>query len=250
MRNGTIYGKSFPKSEKSATLYGLTLYRGSRRDCEKALARLLEVEATQPALVFTPNLELLAASKQSAKLRTLLRSADLLLPDGIGTVLLSRGRIRTRFPGIEAGEFLLHLAARRGYRVYLLGGKAGRAERAAARLKECYPALHVVGTHHGYFPPHSAEEAEAFRRIRAADPELLIVCMGFPRQERLLVRIRDQLPSLRVGMALGGALDVWSGETRRAPRMMQRLGLEWLYRTAKEPERIHRLMRSLILLLK
>jgi N-acetylglucosaminyldiphosphoundecaprenol N-acetyl-beta-D-mannosaminyltransferase len=250
LRNGTIYGKSFPKNEKSATLYGVTLYSGSRRDFEKALARLLEVEATHPALVFTPNLELLAASKQSTKTRTLLRSADLLLPDGIGTILLSRGRIRTRFPGIEAGEFLLHLAARRGYRVYLLGGKKGVAERAAAALKKRYPGLSVVGTHHGYFPLGGTEEEAVAAMLRDASPDLLIVCMGFPKQERFLLRIRNRLPSLRVGMALGGAIDVWSGAVRRAPRVMQRLGLEWLYRTVKEPKRILRLTRSLILLLK
>ena len=238
------------KNEKSARVCGLALQGGTRRDGEKALARLLEVKEAHPALVFTPNLELLAAARQSQTARALLRSADLLLPDGIGAVLLSGGRIKKRFPGIEAGEFLLALAARRGYRVYLLGGKDGVAKRAASVLKKRYPGLSVVGTHHGYFPLGGKEEAAVTKRLCAADPELLIVCMGFPKQERFLRQVQHRLPSLRIGIALGGSLDVWSGDVRRAPAVLRVCGMEWLWRTAKEPRRAARLVRSLSLLLR
>lgn len=195
--------------------------------------------------VFTPNAEMLAAARHNGALRSLLRCGDLLLPDGIGACILSRFRIRRRIPGIEMGEALLSAAARRGDRVYLLGGKPGVARRAAVRLKRCRPHLNIAGTHHGYFAEGGREERELLQEIIRARPALLIVCLGFPRQERFLCHVKKAIPTLRVGIALGGALDVFSEDVRRAPLLFRKCGAEWLWRIACEPKRARRLFRRL-----
>ena len=226
------------------TVSGVPVLSVPRAAAEGILrARLLKKD-DRPTLIFTPNLEMLAAARRDPVRCARLRSAGLCLPDGVGTLLLSGGRIRERFPGIEAGEYLLSVAAEEDVGVYLLGGRPGVAEAAADRLRTRFPALRIVGTHHGYFAPESPDEARITEDLRRLSPGLLIVCTGFPRQEDYLVRVRSVLPGLRVGIALGGALDVWSGQLRRAPELLRRCGLEWLWRVVREPKRLGRLGRA------
>ena len=207
------------------------------------LKDIMQKARNAPYLVFTPNLEMLSRAKHSRSLCSLLASGDLLLPDGIGVRFLSHFCIKERISGIDAGEFLLSYAAKNGYRVYLLGGKEGVASAAAQRLSARFPALRVVGVHHGYFD--RTEEPSVTAHIRSTTPDLLFVCMGFPRQEGFLARNRDVLSPVRMALGLGGALDVWSGNTPRAPLWIQNCGLEWLFRTLREPARIPRLLGSI-----
>lgn len=207
------------------------------------LEKAFSSEKEAPLLVFTPNLEILSKAKHSSEAFKLLMGADLLLPDGIGTQILSGFRLKERIAGIEIGEALLALSEKEGCRVYLLGGKAGIAKNAAERLTARFPSLSVVGTHHGYFDRQ--EEYAVTAEIRAASPDLLFVCMGFPRQEDFLVRNRSLLSPVRIALGLGGSLDVWAGDLCRAPVWMQRCGLEWLFRTVQEPNRVKRIFRSI-----
>lgn len=224
-------------------LYGLPIYCGDLDACRKILKGALRERRGTPYLVFTPNLEMLSSAKHSPSAFSLLASADLLLPDGIGVRLLSRFAVKTRIAGIDTGEFLLSLAEKNGYRVYLLGGKEGVAKTAAERLTERFPALRIVGAHHGYFD--SSEEPAVTAGIRSAAPDLLFVCMGFPRQEEFLARNRNALSPIRMALGLGGSLDVWAGNVHRAPLWMQKCGLEWLFRVLREPSRLRRILRSI-----
>lgn len=192
--------------------------------------------------LFTPNAEMLSRVAEDPHTGALLRSADLLIPDGIGLVLYAKAMdtpLPGRIPGIELGEWVMQYAGSHGLSVYLLGGKPGVADLAAERLRGRFPELSVVGTHHGYVTKE--EDASLLRQIQRASPHILIVCMGFPRQEEWILAHRDQIPSLRLAMGLGGALDVWSGRVERAPRLMRRMGLEWLWRVLRAPKRIPRL---------
>jgi len=164
----------------------------------------------------------------------------------VGTQILSGFRIRERLPGIEMGEFLLSIAAKHHLRVFLLGGRPCVALRASERLHILYPGLHTVGTHHGYFEAGSESERTVQNAIRRSAPDLLLVCMGFPRQEAFLLKYRSTFPTLRIGIGLGGALDVWAGDLRRAPLPFRRCGLEWLWRIVREPKRIPRFLGNLI----
>ena len=122
--------------------------------------------------------------------------------------------------------------------MYLFGAKPGVAELAAETLESRYPGLIVAGTSDGYF----SDDAPIIEKIRAAQPDMLLVCLGAPKQELWMAKEEGKLP---VGLmcGLGGSLDVFAGTVKRAPESWQRLGLEWLYRLMKEPRRIGRMMK-------
>ncbi len=238
----------FAMKPTTVTLCGIPFLPLTRKEAYARLARLALGKRT--AKVFTPNLELLSLARGDASFADLLGCADLLLPDGVGVLLAARlvgKRLPVRLTGIDSAEWLLSFAERRGLRVFLLGGKHGVAETAARELREKHPKLTLCGTHHGYFDKakDSSENIAVLEAIRQANPHLLFVCFGAPAQERWICENIDALPSLRLAIGLGGALDVWSGNVRRAPKVFQRCGLEWLWRIAREPRRIKRFLHVL-----
>lgn len=222
-------------------LFGLRFFAGTMD--EAAQAALALIRARRGAYAVTPNPEIVLRAEQDPALFEALQEAALCLPDGVGLVwasYLAGKPLDRRLPGIDFAAALMEkLAAERG-RVYLLGARPGVAERAADRLREKYQGLTVAGARHGYFT--EAEEARAIEEIAALRPELVLVCLGSPRQE---LWMRAQAPALGAGLlvGLGGALDVFSGKIPRAPAAWQRLGLEWLYRLLREPKRIARVWR-------
>lgn len=210
---------------------------------EEALATVAEWlrgERAGTRLIFTPNAEIIARAQAEPELKKALAGADLTVPDGIGAVWASRflgTPVPERVPGIELLEAVLALAAREGYRVFFLGGRPGVAEEATERLMTRWPGLQVTGTHHGYFGPE--EERRVLAKIRAAEPDILVVALGAPKQELWLTRHKGELTA-RVALGVGGSLDVLAGRVKRAPRLFRRLGLEWLYRILRQPERWRR----------
>ncbi|HEY8417424.1 MAG TPA: WecB/TagA/CpsF family glycosyltransferase [Limnochordales bacterium] len=196
----------------------------------------------EPAQVVTINPELVMHAQRDPAVAAALARAALVVPDGIGIVWAARllGRpVPERVPGIEFAEGLLHRAAVLGYRVFLLGAAPGVAEEAARRLAARCPGLMVAGTHHGYFRPE--DEAAVVEAIRRAQPHILLVALGAPRQELWIAR---HLEACRVPLAVGvgGSLDVFAGRVRRAPVWMQQVGLEWLYRLVRQPARAGRML--------
>jgi N-acetylglucosaminyldiphosphoundecaprenol N-acetyl-beta-D-mannosaminyltransferase len=173
-------------------------------------------------------------------LRDLANRCDVVTADGQAVVWASRllgDPVPERVAGIDLMSELLALAEREGYRVYLLGARADVLERAVARIRERHPRLALAGWRDGYF--RADEEPCVAAEIRAANPDLLFVGMSSPRKERFLARWLLEI-DVPLGIGVGGALDVLAGVTRRAPRIWQRLGLEWLYRLAQEPQRLWR----------
>jgi len=168
------------------------------------------------------------------------RRCALVTADGTGVVWAARvlgTPLPARVAGIDLMEELFGLAERRGYTVYILGAKAEVLERAVTELRRRHPALKLAGYRDGYFG--SDEDAAIADEIRRAEPDMLFVAMSSPRKERFL---GEHGPSTGVSFAMGvgGAIDVVAGETRRAPRWMQVVGLEWLYRLLQEPRRLVR----------
>jgi N-acetylglucosaminyldiphosphoundecaprenol N-acetyl-beta-D-mannosaminyltransferase len=134
--------------------------------------------------------------------------------------------------------------AEKGISLYLLGAKPGVAQRAAERLRECYPGLVICGTGDGYFTDSTAV-VEDLRRAKA---QVVFVCLGAPKQEQWMAEYGPQSgASLMLG--LGGALDVFSGDVQRAPEAWQKLGLEWCYRLLHQPSRIGRMAKLPLFLL-
>lgn len=210
---------------------------------------LAEAEAAGRSLVeaggfhyaVTPNPEFILAAKTDAPFRQALLGADLVLADGVGVTYAAKilGRpLKGRVPGIDFAQGMLGWMAAHGKRLYLLGGKPGVAELAAANLKSRYPGLILCGTHDGYFQ----EDAPVAADIRAHAADVVLVGLGAPKQELWMVRNGPETgAALLVGV--GGALDVFAGVVERAPAAFQRLGLEWLYRLIRQPSRIGRMVK-------
>ncbi|MDR2501925.1 MAG: WecB/TagA/CpsF family glycosyltransferase [Oscillospiraceae bacterium] len=195
--------------------------------------------------IVTPNPEIVEFCRRDADAADAISGAFLVLPDGIGIIYAAKilGRqLCRRVPGID---FACALLARGAYRVFLLGAKPGVAARAGQAVAARYPGVVIAGCRDGYF----ADDAEVVAQINAAAPDIVFVCLGAPKQEKWMAQNAPAL-NAKLLIGLGGALDVLSGDTRRAPRFMQRLGLEWLYRIVSQPRRIGRMARLPLFLLR
>ena len=216
----------------------------------EALKKMIfALKAKKRLLVFTPNLAIMRAVADDRQLAGLIERADMLLPDGVGISLLARKKCHRRvtpIPGIDAAYALLRYAAQSGYSVYLLGAKDGIASKAAENLKRELPTLHVCGTHHGYFDlcADSEENKAVISHINNCSPDILLVCMGFPLQEQWICENANSLSYVKIFMGLGGSLDVWSGRLPRAPRLVRKMRLEWLWRCLLEPRRLPSLIKD------
>ena len=210
---------------------------------EADLAQALAAVGREVCVICTPNAEIAGRALRDARLRDAIATADLVLPDGDGVVLASRlagNRIPVRRTGVELALLLLAAAEKSGLRVYLLGGTEENLRAASERVKQAYPNVVLCGIHNGYFNMNNSENNVVLEDIRRARPDITLVCMGAPRQEIWMAENRHRLP-LGVYGGFGGVLDLLAGRTRRAPRLWQRLHLEWLYRVLCQPGRIRRL---------
>ena len=187
----------------------------------------------------TPNSEILVAVKDDPEALRALSDADMVLPDGIGVVIGSKilGRpLPERVAGIDFAQSLFGHAG--GKRFFLLGAADGVAQRAAERLGAMYPGIEICGWHNGYF----TDDSTVVELIRASRPDILFVCLSAPKQEKWMLEHRDDFGDCLMA-GLGGALNVWAGDVKRAPDAFIRLGLEWLYRLFSQPSRIGRMTR-------
>ena len=202
---------------------------------DRALALMAE---RRSACVCTPNPEIVWECRKNAALRAAVAGADMTLADGVGIVWASRVLGCPVPERVTGYDFLLALLGRMEGRAYLLGGRPGVGEAAAAAIAGQFPRVQICGCRDGYFDDNEAVLAD----IRAAAPDLLMVCMGSPRQEIWMAENRQKL---QVGLmaGLGGCLDVLSGRLKRAPEAWIRWKLEWLYRLLQQPGRIGRQMR-------
>lgn len=194
-------------------------------------------------LVVTPNPEFILQAQKDPPFSQVLAGADLVLPDGIGVVYAARilGRpLPGRVPGIEFATGLLSQLQERGGRLFLLGAKEGVAETAGERLAADHPGLVICGCHHGYFTQE--DHPEVLKKIQEARPDVLFVCLGAPRQELFLAELGPETGA-KLGVGLGGALDVFAGKVERAPEAWRACNLEWLYRLVKEPKRAGRMAK-------
>lgn len=186
--------------------------------------------------ISTVNPEILNLARSRRDLYFALRES-VNIPDGIGVcrALRNRGLAAERLPGVELGELLLG----EGVRFAVIGGRAGVASLAAERLAERHEGAVPVLSECGY----AIRECDYIDRIKAARPSVVFVCLGTPRQELFIRRAYAEYPAA-LYVALGGSADVYSGRVERAPAVLSRAGLEWLWRTAREPKRVGRVISA------
>jgi N-acetylglucosaminyldiphosphoundecaprenol N-acetyl-beta-D-mannosaminyltransferase len=210
-------------------------------DADEATARALELARSGAgAQIVTLGTEMVVYAQHDPRFRAIVNGAALSLCDTVGLLAVARRRgapLRGRVAGVELIERLCSAAAKEGLPVYFFGGSEGVADAAAAILRARHPDLIVAGTRNGYFRDDEAPAIAA--AIARTGARLLFVGLGSPRQEYWL---REHLreTACGAGIGVGGSFDVISGRIARAPHLVRRFGLEWLYRLAKEPRRWRR----------
>jgi len=202
------------------------------------------VDRRAHALVLNVNVHAMNLTFDNPWLRELFNRAEIVFCDGAGIGLGARllgYRLPRRITYADWIWQLADFAAHRGFTLFLLGARPGVAKDAAARLQGRFPALRIVGVHHGYFDksPGSPDNESVVQEINALRPNILIVGFGMPLQERWLLENWEHIEA-NVALTGGAAFDYTSGQLRRAPRRMTDSGFEWLGRLLIEPRRLWR----------
>ncbi len=192
--------------------------------------------------VFTPNSEIIMAAYRDSEFCNILNSSDLVTADGIGVVYASKivkNPILERAAGYDIACMTLDKLSKLGGTLYLFGSKPGVAVAAADNIEKKYKGICVVGTSDGYFD--AEKEKKIIEDINNKKPDLLFVCLGAPKQEKWIHSHKDEL-SAKVCLGIGGSIDVFAGNVKRAPQFFTNHGIEWLYRLVKQPSRFVRML--------
>lgn len=215
---------------------------------EEAVSSLLEsLTKGQQTALYTPNSEIVQACIENPELFDVINSAEMIIPDGIGVV--KAGRILGtpfrggKVAGIEVGEEVIKRLAGTSHTIYLLGGKPGVAEQARDALSLKYPGVRFAGCGDGYFKKEGEENDAVIEKINSSGADVLYVCLGAPAQEKWIYANRAALPDVKLMLGLGGSLDGYAGNVKRAPKIFIKLGLEWFYRLICEPWRFKRMLK-------
>ena len=223
-------------------LLGVGLHSITEEQCVEHI--LGELSAGRGGTVVTPNLDHLRRLCRDVEFRDLCERASLRVADGRPLIWASKLQ-RTPLPGVVAGSNLIHSLSRaageRELRVFFLGGDPGTADDAAEILSRRHPGLVVAGTScpEFGFDRDESRMAELVREVRASRADIVFVALGSPKQEKLIERLRDELPEAW-WLGIGISFSFVSGAVKRAPRWMQKTGLEWVHRLTQEPRRLAR----------
>lgn len=226
----SIYGSA----SGSASIFDTLFNTG---DIEEAREEILELaeEDSSTSYVATPDVTAVVQAENDELLKNSFSRADVVTPDGFGLIWAASIHdlpLERRVAGIDLIEEVL--GSSEELEIFLLGSRSGVAEKAGEQMTERHENVEIVGTHHGYIP---VDQGEVIKEINQADPDLLFVGMGVPKQEKWITENLGKIDA-NVVMGVGGSFDVLSGQLSRAPRWMRERGLEWLYRIWLEPGRL------------
>jgi len=209
----------------------------------QAVERISDLIAEgKPSMVATANAEMLLRATHDDELKSILNAANLVVPDGAGTVWAARHlgkHMPERVAGADLVQELMKLAPARAWKFYLFGSSPGIADKAKVKAEKLYPGIQIVGTRNGYFKPE--DEPEIVAQIKSARPDVLLAALGVPKQEKWIAAHMNDL-NVPVSIGVGGTFDVMAGVVKRAPLWMQRARLEWLFRAMLQPSRAGRLL--------
>lgn len=224
----------------SAELFGLNVDTFSFEEAINTAKSLIDGQKVSQVITINP--EMFEYANKNSEFLNIVSEAEMVIPDGIGVkiALKINGVNVDRIPGIDFAKRLLKESAINNIPVAIVGAKEEIITKAVENLQKEINGLNIVYYHNGYFN----NDEEIYNEINAKSPKLILVAMGSPRQEQFIYNAKKVLkPALMVG--IGGSLDVWSGSVKRAPKVFQILGLEWLYRTITQPSRIKRIFPTL-----
>lgn len=210
---------------------------------DEAIGRIDELVINKkPSYVVTPNVDHIVKLEKDMEFREVYDSADLILTDGMPLLWIShlkKNPIKEKVSGSDLFPKVCELAAKKNYSIFLLGAAEGVAARAANNLKNKYEGLRIAGT---YSPSYGFEKNEneieyIINLINECKPDILAVGLGAPKQEKFIFKYKDIL-NVPVSLAIGASIDFEADNIERAPKWMQKSGLEWFYRLIKEPRRM------------
>lgn len=198
----------------------------------------------EPSYVVTPNVDHIIQLEKDIEFRNVYRNARLTLVDGMPLLWIAKlfgNSLKEKISGSDLFPRVCQMAALNGYRVVLLGAAEGVADLAAENLMLKYPGLKIVGTispSYG-FEKNIIEVNKIKKIIKEIQPDILVVGLGAPKQEKFIFNHYKDL-KVPISLAIGASIDFEAGVVKRAPRWMQKNGLEWFYRLIKEPKRLYR----------
>ncbi len=201
-------------------------------------------------MVFTPNPEMVMEARKNDEFMKILNKSSMNVPDGIGIVYaskLTKNPIKYRVAGYDMLLGVFDKMKDKGKTAYFFGSAPEIADKAKEAVEQRFKGLKIVGTANGYFD--EKRENEIIAEINEKKPDLLLVGIGFPKQEKWIYNHLNDL-DIKVAVGVGGSFDGWSGNVKRAPEFFVKHGLEWFYRLIKQPSRIGRMMQLPLFMLK
>lgn len=200
------------------------------------------IKENRASYVVTPNVDHIVQLENNKELQNVYANASLILADGKPLLWIAKWYgtpIKEKISGSDLFPLLCDMAAQKGYRMFFLGAADGVAAKAAVNLTKRYKGLQVVGT---YSPPfdfenNTAEMNKIKTMIKEANPHILIVGLGCPKQEKFMYYHCEEL-CVPISFGLGASFDFEAGNIKRAPRWMADYGLEWLFRITQDPKRM------------
>ncbi len=219
-------------------LLGVRIDSFSSKNLERIFAEKLN--GSKFCHVTTVNPEFLVSAKNDSEFLNLLNKAELNICDGVGIQVLSRflhGKKIERISGVQVAKILCKICAQESKSIFFLGGR-NVVQKAAETMRKNYPNLKIAGFAEG-------NPNELLEEVKIAQPDAILVAYGAPAQEKWIDKYHAEIPSLRIGIGIGGTFDFWAGKVKRAPKFAQRVGIEWLWRLIQEPKtRANRIWRA------
>lgn len=225
--------------QNKITILGIPFDNMTRKEFLKQL--YIRMETNEKTFLVTANPEIVMYALENPSYYRLLMEADYIAPDGIGIVQASKKLatpIKERVPGFELMLGLLEIANINKKRVYFIGAKEDIVDLTIKNVKEKWPDLVIAGHHHGYF---DHDDPAMIDKVKHTEPDIVFVAFGFPRQEKWIKMYLNKADK-GIAVGVGGSFDVLSGKTKRAPFLVQKFHIEWLYRLIKQPSRYKRML--------
>lgn len=216
----------------------------------KITKELVETSNKTCKIVVAPNTEFIMMAQKDEEFFDILKSADLATPDSVGVMLggkFQKKPFKQRIPGQAYFRKVLEIGEKENWSFYLLGGKDDVPQIAAENLKKIYPNINIVGYHEGFFELEGEEKV--IQEINSLKPNVLFVAMGAPLQEKWIAKYKNDL-KVDIAAGQGGTFDYEAGKIKRAPKIFQKLCIEWLWRLILQPSRIIRMLALPVYLFK
>ncbi len=236
--------------QEKITILGVPIDNVSLEECGQKTKELISSSNKSCKIVVAPNTEFIMQAQKDKEFYDILKQADFATPDSVGVILggkLQKKYFKERIPGQAYFREVFKCAEIEGWTIYLLGGKGDVPYKAKEKLEKDFPKAKIVGVHEGFFEEDSEEDV--IKQINELKPNILFVAMGAPRQEKWIYRNKEKL-KVDIATGQGGTFDYEAGKIKRAPKIIQKLGIEWLWRLFLQPSRIKRMMVLPIYLIK